>query len=133
MSSRIEIVHEALEHAHNMRVDESLSYMTKDATYRFASFPAVTGIENIRKNMYETHIDIMKSIKMDVVDTFEVGDTVIFEMIVHITRTDDKVVSLPCVDIIRLTPDNKIRDGRVYMDPGPLFQDIELPNAPPRG
>jgi limonene-1,2-epoxide hydrolase len=133
MSERTEIVKKALEAAHHMRVDESLSYMTPDATYRFASFPAVTGIDNIRKNLYDTHVDVMKSMEMDVVEIFEVGDTVIFEMVVRIRRIDDRVVELPCVDVIRLTPDNKIRDGRVYMDPAPLIAGLELPNAPPRG
>lgn len=132
MSKRIEIVRRALEAAHAMRVDEVLSYNTEDAYYRFGSFPAVKGIEAIKKNLYDTHLDVMKSLKMEVVQTWEFEDTVIFEMIIRITRIDDKVVELPCVDVIRLSADDKLRDTRVYIDPAPLLAGMELPNAPPR-
>jgi hypothetical protein len=132
LSKRIEIVRRALEAAHAMRVDEVLSYNTEDAYYRFGSFPAVKGIEAIKKNLYDTHLDVMKSLKMEVVQTWEFEDTVIFEMIIRITRIDDKVVELPCVDVIRLSADDKLRDTRVYIDPAPLLAGMELPNAPPR-
>jgi hypothetical protein len=131
LSNRIEIVRRALEAAHAMRVDEVLSYNTEDAYYRFGSFPAVRGIEAIKKNLYDTHLDVMKSLQMEVVQTWEFEDTVIFEMIIRITRIDDKVVELPCVDIIRLSADDKLRDTRVYIDPSPLLAGLELPNAPP--
>jgi len=75
---------------------------------------------------------VMKSLKMEVVQTWELEDTVIVEMIIRITRIDDKVVELPCVDIIRLSADDKLRDTRVYIDPSPLLAGLELPNAPPR-
>lgn len=132
MSNRIEIVRRALEAAHAMRVDEVLSYNTEDAYYRFGSFPAVRGIEAIKKNLYDTHLDVMKSLQMEVVQTWEFEDTVIFEMIIRITRIDDKVVELPCVDVIRLSADDKLADTRVYIDPSPLLAGLELPNAPPR-
>jgi hypothetical protein len=132
MSDRIEIVRRALEAAHEMRVDEVLSYNTADAYYRFGSFPPVRGIEAIRKNLYDTHLDIMKSLKVEVLQTWEFGDTVIFEMLIRITRIDDRVVELPCVDVIRLSPDDKLRDTRVYIDPAPLMEGLSLPNAPGR-
>ena len=128
MGKKLEVVQKSLEAAHALRVDESLSYYTKDATYRFGSFPPATGIENIRKNLNDTHVDIMKSLHQEVIATWEIGDTVIIEMLVRITRIDDKVVEMPCVDIIRLTDDDRIRDFRVYMDMGPFLEGIELPN-----
>jgi len=132
MSRRIEIVRRALEAAHEMRVDEVLSYNTEDAYYRFGSFPPVRGIEAIRKNLYDTHLDIMKSLKVEVLQTWEFGDTVIFEMLIRITRIDDRVVELPCVDVIRLSAEDKLRDTRVYIDPAPLMEGLNLPNAPGR-
>ncbi len=128
MGKNLDTVLRSLEAAHELKVDEALSYYAPDASYRFGNFPAVTGVPAIRKNLYDTHVDIMKSLHVDVEGTWEVGDTVIVEMVVKITRIDDKVVEMPCVDVARLTADNRIRDLRVYMDMAPFFEGIELPN-----
>jgi hypothetical protein len=128
MGKKLEVVLRSLEAAHELKVDEALSYYAPDAIYRFGNFPAVKGVEAIRKNLYDTHVDIMKSLHVDVVETWEMGNTVIVEMLVRITRTDDRVVEMPCVDVVRLTADDRIGDLRVYMDMAPFFEGIELPN-----
>jgi hypothetical protein len=130
MGKKLDVVHRSLEAAHKLKVDESLTYYTPDATYRFGNFPAVTGVENIRKNLYDTHVDIMKELHVDIVQDWEIDDTVIIQMLVRITRTDDRVVEMPCVDVVKVTADDRIRDLRVYMDMAPLFEGIELPNLP---
>jgi ketosteroid isomerase-like protein len=130
MGKKTEVVLASLDKAHVLDVDGALSYYAPDAVYRFGNFPAVTGVEAIRKNLYDTHVDIMKELHAEVVQTWESGDSVIVEMIVRITRTDDKIIEMPCVDVVRLNDKDQIKDLRVYMDMAPFFQGIELPNMP---
>ena len=60
MGKNLDVVLSSLEAAHKLNVDGALSYYAPDASYRFGNFPTVTGVPAIRKNLYDTHVDIMR-------------------------------------------------------------------------
>jgi hypothetical protein len=125
-SPQVALVKKALFAAHELRVDDALSTNTEDAYYRYGSFPGVQGIAAIRENLMSTHVDFMAKLEMEFLEIFDLGTTVIVEMNLRVHRTDGKIIEMPVVDVVRLTPDKtKIRDMRVYTDPSPLFAGLD--------
>ena len=53
-------------------------------------------------------------------NSWRVGDTVVCELDLVYHRKDGKVVTVPCLDIIRLK-DEKVKSLRAYLDAGPAF------------
>ena len=53
-------------------------------------------------------------------NSWQKGDTVVCELDLEYHRKDGKVVTVPCLDIIRLK-DGKVKSLRAYLDAGPAF------------
>jgi ketosteroid isomerase-like protein len=103
-----------------MKIDESLTYFTEDAEYRFGNYPAAIGKEVIEAAVKASHLDQVKANTFHIKDMWEIGDAVICDLDIDYTRTDDNVLTLPCLDVFRLAGD-KIKSMRVYVDAAPLF------------
>jgi ketosteroid isomerase-like protein len=111
-----------------MKVDEFLTYLTEDAEYRFGNYPAAIGKEAIEATVKASHLDQIKAITFNIKDMWEKDDAVICALDIDYTRTDDSVLTLPCLDVFRLAGD-KIKSMRVYMDATPLFAPPAMSNV----
>jgi ketosteroid isomerase-like protein len=58
---------------------------------------------------------------------WEKDEAVICELDIDYTRTDDSVITLPCLDVFRMAG-GKIKSMRVYMDASPLFAPAAVSN-----
>ena len=94
-------------------------FFTDNAVFRFANAPAVSGKDNIRKAVHDFFVTI-KALRHHVTGVWEFENVVVCEGDVTYTRLDDKVVTVPFVDIFR-TKDGLIEDYRVYVDIAPLL------------
>jgi ketosteroid isomerase-like protein len=102
------------------KVDEFLTYLTEDAEYRFGNYPAAIGKEAIEAAVKANHSDQIKANTFSIKAMWEIDDVVICALDIDYTRTDDSVLTLPCLDVFRLAGD-KIKSMRIYMDATPLF------------
>jgi len=94
-------------------------FFTADAIFRFANAPAVSGKENIRKAVQDFFVAI-KGLRHRVTGVWEFENIVVCEGEVTYTRLDDKIITVPFVDIFRMQ-DGLIADYRIYIDIAPLF------------
>lgn len=105
-------------------VETALSYYTDDAYYRYGSFPPVKGRDAIRASTYSSHLDFIAKMSFNILQVWELGDTVIAEMELPHELKDGRTLILPCTDIVRFEGD-KVKDFRVFIDPSPLFAPAE--------
>lgn len=99
--------------------DDFAAFFAEDASYRFGNFPPILGRNAIR----ESSISFRSRVKLarhDIKNLWEMGDTVVSEMEVIYTRLDDKVVVVPCTDVI-LLHDGLFQAMRIYIDTSPVF------------
>ena len=99
--------------------DDFAAFFAEDASYRFGNFPPIHGRTAIRESSIGFRSRV-KSAKHDIKNLWEIGDTVVSEMDVIYTRHDDKVVVVPCTDVIRLQ-DELFQEMRIYIDMSPVF------------
>ncbi len=103
----------------NMDADAFVSFLTEDASLRFANAPAVSGRENIRKTI-SNFFSSIKSVQHEVRDAWEFDKVVICEGQVTYTRHDGSKASFPFANILRMK--NKlIADYRIYIDNSSLY------------
>jgi ketosteroid isomerase-like protein len=65
-------------------------------------------------------MEMFEKVTHDVVGMWEDGNTVIAEVMLTYRRRDAKVVTVPCVDVIKLRGD-KIASLQAYVDLSPAF------------
>lgn len=94
-------------------------FFTDNGTFRFGNAPAVSGQDNIRKAVHDFFVKI-KDLRHRITGVWEIENTVILEGEVTYTRLDDKVITLPFANILRMENDS-IVDYRVYIDISALF------------
>jgi SnoaL-like domain len=99
--------------------DNFAAFFAEGATYRFGNFPPIHGRSAIRESSIGFRSRV-KSAKHDIKNLWEIGDTVVSEMEVIYTRHDDKVVVVPCTDVIRFQ-DELFQEMRIYIDMSPVF------------
>src|SRR5215470_11531347 len=96
-----------------------LALFTEDAEYKAGNYAPVYGPQAIgefgaRVIPYFTKVEhIVKS-------SWQKGNTVVAEMELVYHRKDGKVVTVPCLDIIRLK-NGKVQSLRAYLDATPAF------------
>jgi ketosteroid isomerase-like protein len=100
-------------------LDEYLGSFTPDAEYQAANIPAVYGTKAIQEfgaNMIPHFNKVLHNVKQ----AWQKGDTVVCELDLEYHRKDGKVVTVPCLNIIRLK-DGKVKSLRAYLDATPAF------------
>ncbi len=100
-------------------VDEFASYFTDDAFYQVGNSEPLLGRDRIRESAIRFR-QAIKSIVHDIKQIWELGNTVFVEIEITYTRNDDKVVTIPCLDVVELEGD-KFKSIRIYMDISPVF------------
>lgn len=102
-----------------MDVDGFVSFLTEEASFRFANAPAVSGRENIQ-SVISNFFSNIKGIQHSIGGVWEQGDIVICEGEVTYIRHSGRELQLPFMNIFRMRG-TLIDDYRIYMDISPLF------------
>ena len=103
-----------------MDTESFLSFIHKDATFRFGSTPAVTGHAEIRVAV-EGFFASFAALRHDLQQVIADGDAVACEGEVTYTRHDGSKITLPFANVFRIDGE-LILQYRVYIDIAPLFQ-----------
>jgi ketosteroid isomerase-like protein len=96
-----------------------ISFFTEDAFYKAGSAEHVFGAEGIRQFSTPV-IQKFSSLAHEVKNIWQVGDTVICQVVVIYNRKDGKVFKLPTLNIIRFKGE-KISSLQAFGDPSPAF------------
>jgi ketosteroid isomerase-like protein len=96
-----------------------LACFTDDAEYKAGNFPAVFGHQAIQEFGARV-IPYFDNVLHNVKTSWQQGDTVISELDLVYYRKDGKVVTVPCLDVIRLE-NGKVKSLRAYLDASPAF------------
>jgi ketosteroid isomerase-like protein len=101
-------------------VDTYVSLFTNDAVYQTANFPPVIGPEGIRQAAAPV-MERFSKVTHDIKGMWETErDVVIAEVVLTYNRKDGKVVTLPCLDVIKLDG-GKIKSLQAFLDLSPAF------------
>lgn len=95
------------------------SYFTENATWHFANSAPMRGHAEIREGANRVFA-LLNGIGHEVRRTWTAADSAIVEGIVHYTRKDNSVISLPFASFYDLRG-GKIAAYRSYIDAAPLF------------
>lgn len=96
-----------------------VSFLTDNASFRFANAPAVSGKEGIRQAVRGFFAQI-KGLSHRIDELWQQGNTVICEGEVVYIRLDGSRLTVPFVDIFRLEK-GLIANYRIYIDISTLF------------
>lgn len=102
-----------------MDADRFVSFLAEEASFKFATAPAVKGRKNIHDSVSQ-FFSAISDLHHDVKEVWEFTDVVICEGEVTYTRHDALKMSFPFVDILRMK-DGLIVDYRIYTDNSSLF------------
>jgi ketosteroid isomerase-like protein len=101
-------------------VDTYVSLFTNDAVYQTANFPPVIGPEGIRQAAAPV-MERFSKVTHDIKGMWETErDVVIAEVVLTYNRKDGKVITLPCLDVIKLDG-GKIKSLQAFLDLSPAF------------
>jgi ketosteroid isomerase-like protein len=103
-------------------VEDALSLMTEDITFRFGSSDPVVGHAAIA-SQFTTMAGAIASMSHRLCAVWTTGEpdpAVICEMTVTYCRHDGSELTLPCANVFRLKG-RRIADYRIYMDVNPVF------------
>ncbi|MBC7806099.1 MAG: nuclear transport factor 2 family protein [Akkermansiaceae bacterium] len=95
------------------------SYFTEDATWHFANSAPMYGHAEIRDGA-DRVFALLNGIGHEVRRAWTTADSAIVEGVVHYTRKDNTVISLPFASFYELRGE-KIAAYRSYIDAAPLF------------
>ena len=115
----VEILDELFGAVDRRDLDAYLACFTEDAEYKAANIPAVYGHEAIRE-FGAKMIPIFEKVTHNIKTSWQQDDTIVCELDLGYHRKDGKVVTVPCLDIIRLK-DGKVKSLRAYLDATPAF------------
>lgn len=96
-----------------------VTYLTEDARFKFGNAEAVEGRDKIRTAVSD-FFGTIKALRHNVLEVWNVGDSIISEIEVTYTRMDGKNVVVPCMNRFRMEGD-KIRDYQVFIDLSPVY------------
>jgi ketosteroid isomerase-like protein len=117
--SNADIVKRAFAAVEANDVNAYVSLFSDDAFYKAANFDPVIGPDGIRRFAAPV-MEMFDKVTHDVHGMWEDGNTVVAEVMLTYRRRDAKVVTVPCVDVIRLKG-GKITSLQAYVDLGPVF------------
>lgn len=103
----------------SMNPDDFVRHLAPDVTFRFANGDPVVGRDNVRAAV-AGFFGTISGMKHNLLNVWEVGDTVIVKVDVEYTRTDGKVVTVPNADILTYEGD-LVSDWQIYIDLAPVF------------
>ena len=103
-----------------MKMEEFLSFLHPEATFRFGNAPMIKGREAVREAISGFWGSIA-DLEHHMHDVWQVNDDVtVCRMEVEYTRKDGAKVTVPNVDVL-YWQDGKIVDFKAYIDLAPVF------------
>ena len=127
MESKIEVIKQTFLAGESMNVNNFVKFFTSDCRYKFSNFPEARGPQEIVDSSGE-FLKRVESVKHNIIDYVENGDSIVIEMTVDYTMKNGKKYTLPCCDSIVVDGD-KIKEMKIYMDSSILFADEKSGNA----
>ena len=104
-----------------------LSFLSDDASFRFANLPAAVGQDAIRQAV-DGFLASIAGCRHDVSNVWALAGTVICEGRVTYTRLDGGVLSVPFVNVFGMAGP-LIRDYSIYVDASALYSAPPSPDA----
>lgn len=114
-----ELVKKSFTAVENNDIDTYLTYFTDDAVYKIANYDPVIGHQGIREFALPV-MQMFKTVSHEVKEMWEFDNTVICEMDIIYTRNDDKVFTIPSLDIFKFK-DGKVQQLEAFLDASPAF------------
>lgn len=102
-----------------MDAEGFVGFLTDDAVFRYGSGEAVRGKDDVRSAV-AGFFGSIKGLSHRLLETWNLGETVMCRGEVTYTRKDDKQMTLPFMDLFKMKGE-LVQEWLVYMDPGPLF------------
>lgn len=119
MSVELETIERLFDAVHRNDPEAYGKCFTEDAEYKVANFPAAHGRKEIEA--FGARITPMfDKVLHQVKGTWQVGDTCVSELAVSYHRKDGKVVTVPCLDFIRIE-NGMVKSLHAYIDATPAF------------
>lgn len=103
----------------SMNVDKFLSYLSEDCTFKFGNADPAVGKEAVRMAV-SGFFGMIKGLRHELLNTWEVRNTVICNGEVTYTRKDDSKIKLPFCNVF-VMEEGKIKEYLIYIDINPLF------------
>ena len=103
----------------SMDPDKFVAHLTPDVTFRFANADPAQGRAATRDGVAAFFATI-SGMTHHILNTWEVGDTVIVQIDVEYVRQDGKTVVTPNADILVFDGD-LVRDWQIYIDVAPVY------------
>lgn len=94
-------------------------FFAPDGIFVFGNGPEIQGPGAIREAVHRFFAAIA-ALRHDLLDVWQIDDTVICRIAVTYMRHDGRSLTLPCANIWRRAG-NEIKDYRIYIDLAPLF------------
>jgi hypothetical protein len=95
------------------------SRLSEDARVRIGSAEPISGRAAVEAGLTQ-FFGMIKALRHDMVEQWDMGDAMIIESEVTYTRLDDSLVTVPAVTIFR-RGDELIDDYRIFIDLGPVL------------
>jgi limonene-1,2-epoxide hydrolase len=105
--------------ADTLDVDNYVTYLAPDVYFRFANAEPITGREAVREAVGHFFTTI-NGLHHTIVQEWHDADMIIQQLDVTYTRLDDKQVTLPAINLLRMSGDT-VADYRIYVDLTPVY------------
>lgn len=100
-------------------VEKFSSFLSEGCSFRFGNMPAADGVDGISQ-FVGGFFDSIKSLKHDIIETWEVPGGAICHGMVTYTRHDDSTLSVPFSNIFKID-NGKIFDYLIFADTSQLY------------
>ncbi|MDX3774757.1 nuclear transport factor 2 family protein [Chromatiaceae bacterium AAb-1] len=91
-----------------------IDFLAPDGVFRFGNQPAVSGKEHIT-GYITAFFDSIRAIKHDVVDSWQIDNTIICQGFVTYTYHDGNTLTVPFANILKCSG-NKIHEYLIFVD-----------------
>lgn len=99
--------------------DRFVAHLTPDAVFRFGNGNPVVGRDGVRAAV-AGFFGTIDGLHHHILNTWEIGETVIAQVDIEYIRKDGKHVTVPNADILIFDGD-LVRDWQIYIDLAPVF------------
>ena len=102
MESKIEVIKQTFLAGESMNVNNFVKFFTSDCHYKFSNFPEARGPQEIVDSSGE-FLKRVESVKHNIIDYVENGDSIVIEMTVDYTMKNGKNTRFHAVTPLLLT------------------------------
>lgn len=113
------LVMDFLAAADSLDIERFCNFLPKDVAWRFANFPVANGIDELR-SQYVMIVDIVTSMRHDIVGIWRDNDCIIAETRVHYVDRHGRSFSYSGCDLIFVEND-VIKEIRIFVDNHEMF------------